>query len=248
MPPGPRQGCEGFARLQGLRGGAAAGAARGTRHGPQHLEPQNGISPCRLASAFEPPPRPPTLLAVQTNAPFRSVRAAGRRRRRGAGALQRHPRHLRAGRARRHGRAAPRHAARRRRHRPAAGAPAPVHGHAGAGKAAQGGAGPVRCHGQGLDAHLPVTVPLVQFQMLPDVVGSLGWTSFTVVYYDNSDLRRVAGLLKMYDYRGYTVTLRQLPAGEDYRSVSGPPPATRTSRQATQAAPNRAAAGKCSRT
>lgn len=58
--------------------------------------------------------------------------------------------------------------------------------------------------------------------MLPDVVGSLGWTSFTVVYYDNSDLRRVAGLLKMYDYRGYTVTLRQLPAGEDYRSVSGP--------------------------
>ncbi|XP_034246071.1 glutamate receptor ionotropic, kainate 2-like [Thrips palmi] len=55
--------------------------------------------------------------------------------------------------------------------------------------------------------------------MLPAVVAALGWTAFTVVYFDSSSLHRLSGLLKMYDYTGYTVTLRQMPPGEDYRAM-----------------------------
>ncbi|KAK3909445.1 Glutamate receptor ionotropic, kainate 2 [Frankliniella fusca] len=52
-----------------------------------------------------------------------------------------------------------------------------------------------------------------------DVLIALGWTSFTLVYAESAALPRLSSLLKMYDYSGHTVTLRQLPDGEDYRGM-----------------------------
>ncbi|XP_046751512.1 glutamate receptor ionotropic, kainate 2-like [Diprion similis] len=45
------------------------------------------------------------------------------------------------------------------------------------------------------------------------------WQTFTILYESTENLIRMHELLKKYDRRGYTVTVRQLPEGPDYREV-----------------------------
>lgn len=40
-----------------------------------------------------------------------------------------------------------------------------------------------------------------------------GWKTFTIFYENNESFPRISELLKMYDPKGYTITLRQLDLG-----------------------------------
>lgn len=56
-------------------------------------------------------------------------------------------------------------------------------------------------------------------QVYADLVKTWGWKSFTIVYDDNEGLIRMSELIKLYDYKGYGVTVRQLDNNDenDYR-------------------------------
>ena len=47
-----------------------------------------------------------------------------------------------------------------------------------------------------------------------DVINTLGWSKVCIIYENNNGLVRVQELLK---HDKFTITLRQLPSGDDYR-------------------------------
>lgn len=59
-------------------------------------------------------------------------------------------------------------------------------------------------------------------KLLIDLVQSSGWTSFTVLFESAPLITRMAELLKLYDPKGFTVTVRRLDLGlpqNNYRPV-----------------------------
>lgn len=50
-------------------------------------------------------------------------------------------------------------------------------------------------------------------QIALDLVQSFEWGSFTIMYETASWLPRLSDLLKMYDVKGYTITVRQIDLG-----------------------------------
>lgn len=64
--------------------------------------------------------------------------------------------------------------------------------------------------------------PLAMAQAYVDIVTAWGWNSFTILYETASWLPRMAEILKLYDPKGYTVTVRQIDLGlaqNNYRPV-----------------------------
>lgn len=74
-----------------------------------------------------------------------------------------------------------------------------------------------------------VQIPTINLHPHPDVLGeiileiikSYEWTTFTILYESAQWLPRVSNLLKYYDAKGYTITVRQLTAqpGIGYRKI-----------------------------
>ncbi|GAB0095911.1 Ionotropic glutamate receptor [Sergentomyia squamirostris] len=59
-------------------------------------------------------------------------------------------------------------------------------------------------------------------QVFVDMVKAWGWKEFTILYENAAHLPRLSDLLKLYDPKGYTITVRQLDLGlqnNNYRSV-----------------------------
>lgn len=64
--------------------------------------------------------------------------------------------------------------------------------------------------------------PSAMSQMLIDLVNSLEWTSFTILYESPEWLPRMSGLLAMHDFHGSTITVRRLDLKlsiPNYRSI-----------------------------
>lgn len=64
--------------------------------------------------------------------------------------------------------------------------------------------------------------PAVMASVFVDLVRAWGWQGFTILYETASWLPRVSELLKLYDTKGSTITVRRLNIGlpdNDYRSV-----------------------------
>ncbi|KAG8227033.1 hypothetical protein J437_LFUL013820, partial [Ladona fulva] len=59
--------------------------------------------------------------------------------------------------------------------------------------------------------------PAALARVYADLVRAWRWKSFTVIYEDDDGLVRLNELLKLYDPKGYTVTVRQLDHGDNYR-------------------------------
>jgi glutamate receptor, ionotropic, invertebrate len=58
---------------------------------------------------------------------------------------------------------------------------------------------------------------IVHCQAIKDLVETWNWKSFTIVYENDDGLIRLNELLKLYDPKGYTVTIRQLEPGDNNR-------------------------------
>lgn len=59
-------------------------------------------------------------------------------------------------------------------------------------------------------------------KLLVELVQTSGWTTFTILYETAPLIVRMAELLKLYDPKGYTVTIRRLDLGlpqNNYRPV-----------------------------
>lgn len=58
-------------------------------------------------------------------------------------------------------------------------------------------------------------------EVLMDIIKAWEWTSFTVLYESAQWLPNVSNLLKMYDAKGHTITVRQLSVGQNtnYRNI-----------------------------
>lgn len=64
--------------------------------------------------------------------------------------------------------------------------------------------------------------PNVMASVFVDIIRAWNWKGFTILYETASWLPRVSEILKLYDSKGYTITVRRLNIGKpdnDYRSV-----------------------------
>lgn len=57
----------------------------------------------------------------------------------------------------------------------------------------------------------------VHCQAIKDLVETWEWKSFTIIYENDDGLIRLNELLKLYDPKGYTVTVRQLEPSDNNR-------------------------------
>lgn len=52
------------------------------------------------------------------------------------------------------------------------------------------------------------------------LVNELNWKTYTILYDTSDSLMRMNEIIKKWDPKGYTVTLRYLGGGEDYRCAN----------------------------